>query len=72
MLLEPRFKRRGRGAIYNNRRKGVPEGIMTINKDDFCCKFTAIHGIFRRESGRIICSPDPSLRAEAGWLARLP
>jgi len=26
MLLEPRFKRRGGGAIYNNRRKGVPEG----------------------------------------------
>ena len=31
MLLESRFKRRGRGVIYNNRRKGVPEG-NNVNK----------------------------------------
>jgi len=31
MLLEPRFKRRGRGAIYNNRRKRIPEG-NNVNK----------------------------------------
>ena len=42
MLLEPRFKRRGRGAIYNNRRKGVPEGNkkrrFVGNSPDIGCK----------------------------------
>ncbi len=36
MLLESRFERNGRGAIYNNRRKGVPEG-NNVNKKKMIC-----------------------------------